>query len=77
VVVLGGAGEALAPPPALPQAAAAKAMSGTAAVLARTVTDLLRITAGSFGVGGRCSSVDRTTPISNPAILVVVPREGG
>jgi hypothetical protein len=48
VVVLGVVGEALAPPPPLPQPAAARAMSGIAAVLATRVTDLLRIMAGSF-----------------------------
>jgi len=34
----------LAPPPPLLQAAAVRAMSGSAAVLARKVMDLLRIT---------------------------------
>jgi hypothetical protein len=42
MVVLGTVGEALAPPPPLLQAAAVRAMSGSAAVLARKVTDLVR-----------------------------------
>jgi hypothetical protein len=51
VVVLAGVGAALAPPPPLLHAAAVRAMSGSAAVLARKVTDLLRVMVVPF-VGG-------------------------
>jgi hypothetical protein len=53
VVVLAGVGEALAPPPPLLQAAAVRAMRGSAAVLARTVMDLLRVIVVPFGGGIR------------------------
>jgi hypothetical protein len=42
LLALAGVGAALAPPPPLLQAAAVRAMSGSAAVLPRKVMDLLR-----------------------------------